>query len=64
MLLLIFFIFTIHATKDQEAHHKSGFSKYVADDESKVKVKFSKFSKSRCAESVPLISRVVHVLSL
>ena len=41
MLLLIFFILTIHASKDQEAHHKSGYSKYVSDDESKVKVRFS-----------------------
>ena len=38
-----FFILTIHATKDQEAHHKSGYSKYVSDDESKVKVRFSIF---------------------
>ena len=41
MRILSIFILTIHATKDIEAHHKPGYSKYVADDESKVKVRNS-----------------------
>lgn len=47
MLLLkisSFFILTIHASKDQQAHHKSGYSNYVSDDESKVKVRLRKMA--------------------